>query len=80
MDQFADAVKGGSNIALPGRVGAFVISKTEIGPGEIVCLWTDTNPSGPSGFVRCSPEHARDSFALWAYVSLNDEWQLVFLD
>jgi hypothetical protein len=80
LDNLADSVKAGNNLALPRRVGPFVVSEAGILPGEVVYLWTDASPGGPSGFVRCSSEAARERLNLWWSVRLNGNWQLVFLD
>lgn len=76
LDQFADRLESGFQMPKPTAVGLFVVRKAEMRRG-LPCLWTDPDPSGHAGFVRCTPEQA-DWFNLGIGThSINDRWQFI---
>jgi hypothetical protein len=78
LDEFADRLEGGLQMPNRSAVGLFVINKAEM-RGHMPCLWTDPDPAGHSGFVRCPPEQAK-SFNLWWDERMNPRWQLIIED
>lgn len=78
LDQFADQLAAGRRLSTPRVAGLFVIKKAEM-RGGLPCFWTDPDPSGYSGFVRCTPKQAH-GFNLWFTEQMNDRWQLIIED
>lgn len=78
LDQFADQLVDGRQLSTPRAVGLFVIRKAEMRDG-LPCLWTDPDPSGYSGFVRCTPRQVQ-GFNIWFTEQMNDRWQLILED
>jgi hypothetical protein len=78
LDQLAQNVRAGEPLVGPTRVGLFTIVEAEVNRHGIVCLWTDTNPSGKTGFVQCRPDYV--PFNLWSMVSLDECWQFISED
>lgn len=60
------------------RVGLIEIRRAEISRTGVVCLWTDTNPSGRTGFVQTPPYNI--PFNLWSVTSLDQRWQFISED
>ena len=75
FDQIADDVRSGKIPETPMQLGLFRIRKAEVYHNNVVCLWTDLNPSGKSGFVQCPPENP--PFNLWSQASLDSSWQFI---
>lgn len=78
LDQFADQLADGRQLSTPRAVGLFVIKKAEMRHG-LPCLWTHPDPSGYSGFVRCTPSQVQ-GFNIWFTEQMNDRWQLILED
>ena len=78
FDQIADDVRKGNVPKTPCRVGLYRIRKAEVYHNNVVCLWTDLNPNGKSGFVLCPPENP--PFNLWSHVPLDASWQFIAED
>ncbi len=51
LEDIATKASKGKSVAVPVSVGPCVIRRVEMRDGR-PCLWTDTNPSGYTGFVR----------------------------
>ena len=75
FDQIANDVRQGNVPNTPCRVGLFRIRKAEVCYNDVVCLWTDLNPGGKSGFVQCPPENP--PFNLWSHIQLDASWQFI---
>jgi hypothetical protein len=57
LDAAAQRVGGGESPAMPLRCGTFSIQQAEVSRRGVVCLWTNLEPSGYTGFVQCPPDH-----------------------
>lgn len=79
FDKLADDLKAGRSVAMPQKVGLFVVKKAEINR-DIACLWIEPNPGGNTGFVQCSRQTAKASFNLWSIAHLNNSWQFIHED
>ena len=51
FEAIARRLESGEHVAGPIRVGVYTVERAELDEGR-ACLWTDTNPSGRTGFVR----------------------------
>ena len=71
FDAVAQSLQSGTTFQKPMRVGLFEIKKAEVYDlnGKI-CLWTDLNPSGKTGFTKCPPNDV--PFNLWSMIELDD--------
>ena len=75
FDRVAAEIRDGNSPGSPRRVGLFRIQKAEVSHNGVVCLWTDVDPSGYSGFVQ---HGANDlPFNLWSHTQLDDSWQFI---
>jgi len=78
FDRVAAEVRAGHPLEIPRRVGLFSIQKAEVYHNGVVCLWTDDDPAGPTGFVQ---HGAHDlPFNLWSHTRLDDSWQFIAED
>jgi len=57
FDAVAQRVRSGEHITTPLRAGLFTIQRVELSHMSIVCLWTQPNPSGNTGFVQCRRDY-----------------------
>src|SRR5437870_4867916 len=78
FDSLAQRVRAGEDVTSPRRVGVFTIRRAELYYNGIVCLWTDPQPAGNTGFVQCGRDHV--PFSLWSIVRLDDGWQFISED
>ena len=78
FEALAQRVDGDEHIITPLRAGFFTIQRAEISQDGIVSLWTNPSFGGPTGFVRCPPEHV--PFNLWSIIRLDDRWQFIAED
>ena len=78
FDFLAQRVRAGEQIPTPRRVGVFTVRRAEVRRNGVVCLWTDLEPNGNTGFVQCGREHV--PFSLWSIVRLDDGWQFISED
>jgi hypothetical protein len=77
FDAIAQRVRAGEQMK-PQRIGLVTIRKAEVYYNGIVCLWTDLNPSGYTGFVQCAPDSM--PFNLWSMIRLDARWQFISED
>ena len=78
FDHVADHVRAGTPPTTPCLIGLFRIRKAEVSENGIVCLWTDDEARGPTGFVQCGPDDL--PFNLWSHARLDDSWQFISED
>lgn len=78
FDRVAEQVRDGETFTKPFSIGPFRIVKAEVSRNDVVCLWTDADPSGPTGFVQCGPENP--PFNIWSHTRLDDSWQFISED
>lgn len=78
FDQVATQVRAGNPPKQAQWIGLFHIRKAEIYHNGIVCLWTDDDPAGPTGFVQYSSEQL--PFNLWSHIPLDHSWQFISED
>ena len=72
-------VRSGERVSTPSRIGLFRIRQAELSNGGVVCLWTDLDPAGHTGFVQCDQDKAV-KFNLWSIIPLEDRWQFISED
>jgi hypothetical protein len=77
FDDIARRVRAGERIEAQ-RVGPFRILRAEVYFNGLVCLWTDLDPGGKTGFVQCPPDNPPRN--LWGIVRLDDRWQFISED
>ncbi|WP_145286310.1 hypothetical protein [Pirellulimonas nuda] len=78
FDRVASEVRAGELPKTPCSIGFFRIRKAEVHHNGIVCLWTNDDPSGPTGFVETGTDDL--PFNLWSHVSLDNSWQFISED
>jgi hypothetical protein len=79
FNSVAQSLQSGAKFQQPIRVGLFTIEKAEIyDMNGRICLWTDLNPSGKTGFTKCPPNDV--PFNLWSMIELDQDWQFVSED
>ncbi|RYF43504.1 MAG: hypothetical protein EOO38_18780 [Cytophagaceae bacterium] len=79
LDAVALSLKSGVKFPGPMRVGFFSIEKAEIyDRNGKVCLWTDVDSAGSTGFTQCPPNNV--PFNLWSSLTLDNRWQYVSED
>jgi hypothetical protein len=78
FDRLATQVHAGIPAETPERVGLFRIERAEVNRNGVVCLWTNDDPSGPTGFVQHGPDNL--PFNLWSHMPLDESWQFIKLD
>lgn len=79
LDQLAEQIREHGRIREQRRAGLFVVRTSQVTADGVVCLWTEPDPWGNTGFVKCAPERAQ-RFNLWSTLQLSDDWQLVSED
>lgn len=77
FETIAQVLRSGKTFPKPMQVGPFTIEKAEIDNGK-VCLWTDLDPAGRTGFAKCSPKDV--PFNLWSITELDENWQYISED
>ncbi len=80
LNRIAALVEAKKSVAMPQRIGLIQIVKVQVWDNGVICLWTDDDPNGPSGFVRTSPEKVDSQFNLWAHIDIDDQWQFIEID
>ena len=79
FDAVAASLESGAQFRQPMRVGFFTIQKAEIyAMNGRICLWTDLDPAGKTGFTQCPPRDV--PFNLWSMIELDQAWQYVSED
>jgi hypothetical protein len=78
FDALARRVQSGEQIKTPVNAGFFIVQRAELSRERIVCLWTEPNPGGNTGFVQCRPDYV--PFNLWSMVRLDNYWQFIAED
>jgi uncharacterized membrane protein YuzA (DUF378 family) len=78
LHSLAQRIQTGEKITTPVQVGFFRVTKAELSPQGIVCLWTVPRPGGNTGFVQCPPDNI--PFNLWSTISLDNQWQFITED
>ncbi len=78
FDIVAKRVRAGEQVATPFRAGYFTVQRAELSHRGIVCLWTQPDPGGSTGFVQCRRDNV--PFNLWSIVRLDDRWQFISED
>ncbi|MBN1341139.1 MAG: hypothetical protein JXQ73_00565 [Phycisphaerae bacterium] len=81
LDHVAELVRTGGKTGQRENVGPFTIRMAEVNRVGAICLWTDLNPAGYTGFMKCSPALvARQNALFWSVTHLDGEWYLVEMD
>ena len=75
FDRIAAQVLAENPPETPCMVGLFRIEKAHVDRHGIVCLWTDIDPSGATGFVQYRCDDL--PFNLWSRMRLDDSWQFI---
>jgi len=78
FDRVAAQVRAGDPPSTPCLIGLFRIRKAEVYHNGIVCLWTDDDSGGPTGFVQTGPDDL--PFNLWSHTPLDNSWQFISED
>lgn len=78
FDETAHQLAAGNGVSTSFWVGPIHICKAEQNIKGVVCLWTDDDPNGRTGFVQHEP--SRLPFNLWSHLVLNDKWQFISED
>ena len=79
FEAIAQRLRAGEHVE-PQWVGLVRIREAEVRGNNIVCLWTDLNPSGCTGFVQCGPDEAECRFNIWSNLPLDARWQFITED
>jgi hypothetical protein len=74
----ADSVAAGHPFDAPRRIGPFTFYQGEVERG-FVCLWTDLDPKGRSGYIRGSTERGVP-FNVWSVISAGSGWHFLVED
>lgn len=76
----ARRVEAGEESRVPRRIGLFTIREARAwgGRGDPICLWTEPNTAGSTGFVRSARDDAPCS--PWSSVRLDAEWWFITED
>ena len=80
LNALASKVEKNQKIDLPVQLGLIRIVKVDISPSEVVCLWTDLNPGGRTGFVKTRSEYVESQFNIWWTRSMDNDWQFISED
>ena len=78
FEDFAQRLRDGEQIRVPAQIGMFRVVNAEVNHNNVVCFWTDDDPSGGTGFVNFGPDHL--PFNLWSHTHLDDSWQFITED
>ncbi len=78
FERVAEHVRAGDEIDTPCLVGLFRIRKAEVYHNGVVCLWTEDDSAGPTGFVQCGSDDP--PFNLWSHTRLDGCWQFISED
>lgn len=78
LDRIAAEVQAGELPVAPCTIGLFRVRKAEMHPNGVVCLWTNDDPAGRTGFVQT--EASDLPFNLWSHTSLDNSWQFISED
>lgn len=77
LDVLAQGLRDQQRITIPARAGTLVVERAEL-RGGTVCLWTQLNKSGPTGFVQSpSPDLPVPA---WSRIDLGGGWYFVTED
>ncbi|MCX6345146.1 MAG: hypothetical protein NT018_08725, partial [Armatimonadetes bacterium] len=80
INTIADRLEKRQSVASPFQLGLLRIKRAEISSKGVVCLWTDMNPGGRSGFVKTSATKVDSQFNLWSKFTLDKDWQFISED
>jgi hypothetical protein len=83
LESLAVRVEQGDPTAKSGIAGLFYVRLTQTRGHDYICLWTDLNPTGYAGFVRCAPRqaaHLKNFVNLWSQTRMDYQWQFVVED
>jgi hypothetical protein len=78
LQRLAVAVQAGQRPPADVRAGLFVIKQAELSRQGVVCLWTDLDPVGRTGFVQCRADSLPEN--RWSSIQLDEQWHLVSED
>ncbi len=78
FDRVASQVDAGDHVNTPCWIGLFRIHKAEVHHNGVVCLWTDDDTAGPTGFVQYASDDL--PFNLWSHIRLDNRWQFIAED
>ena len=79
FDRLAAEVRDGNPPPMPCRVvGLFHIRRAEFKDDRAVCLWTNLDPGGKSGFVLCPDDDV--PLNIWSQLPLDGHWQFIAED
>jgi hypothetical protein len=78
LDAVAQRIRSGEHVTIPRRAGLFTVRRVELSRHDIVCLWTQPDPAGSTGFVQCRRDYV--PFNLWSIIRLDDRWQFISED
>lgn len=78
FETLAEQVRTSGTAIRNRKAGMFLIREAEVSRHGIPCLWLDMDPTGYTGFVRCSEDAL--PFNAWSRIKLNEHWQLISED
>ena len=78
LQRLGMAIDAGQRPNGPIRVGLFVVKRAEVSRQGRVCLWTELEPDGNTGFIRCGVHGLPAN--LWSSIRLDEQWYLVAED
>ena len=78
LQRLGTAIDPGQRTDGPVRAGLFVVKRAEVSRQGRVCLWTELEPDGNTGFVRCGMNGLPVN--LWSSIQLDEQWYLVAED
>jgi hypothetical protein len=78
LQRLAQSVQEGQQPNGPVRIGLFVIRQAEVSRQGTICLWTEVDPSGNTGFVQCDAKNL--PLNLWSSIPLDEQWSFVAED
>lgn len=79
FDRIANQLQVGRTYPEPIHIGLFSIKKAEVYKlNGKVCLWTDMDPAGKTGFTKCPINNV--PFNLWSIIQLDENWQFIAED
>lgn len=74
----ADSVAAGHSFTSPRQIGPFTFQQGQVERG-FVCLWTDLDPKGRSGFIR-GVATSGIPFNAWSVAATGSEWHFLIED
>jgi hypothetical protein len=80
FEDAARRLRAGERLETPRRIGLFTVRRAAVTEyvRPLVCLWTDLEPNGYTGFVQWTGDD--EPLSLWSNTRLSDGWHFVTED